>query len=159
VAEMNIHHLQKVASVYRQKGLAVVESAIVLPLVVFIILIVGEMGNAILQYNTLTHSVRNAARYIAEEAEAGTGVIQLTTAKAAATENLLLFGNINSGSEVLPGLSTDDITVTLVDSNKVSVRVEYDYQPIFFPNVPTIMGISGTGGAFTMRNEVIIRVL
>jgi hypothetical protein len=146
--------------VNHQKGVAVIESAIVLPIVIFIILIVGELGHAILQYNTLTQAARDGARYIAGAAEANTGVIQLTQAKIEATENLVVFGDIDAGTAILPDLSSDNISVSLIpDTNNILVSIAYDYQPIFFPNIPTIMGISDTGGAFTMNAEIVMRIL
>ena len=151
---------QKIRPVACQKGIAVIESVIVLPIVIFIILIVGELGNAILQYNTLTQSARDGARYIAGAAEANTGVIQLTQAKIEAAQNLVLSGDTGAGTPVLPDLSIDNISVALVPNSKnILVSVAYDYQPIFFPNIPTIMGISGTGGAFTMNAEIVMRIL
>jgi len=143
----------------KQKGVAVVESAIVLPLIIFIILIVGELGHAILQYNTLTQTVRNAARYIAEEAEANSGVITLTDAKIAKATNLLIGGTISSGPVKLPDLDLAVIQVLPVGGDSVSIEVAYNYQPIFFPNIPTLSGIDGAGGAFTMKTKIIMRIL
>jgi hypothetical protein len=157
---MNYYRLQQNVPIDRQKGVAVIESVIVLPLVIFIILIVGELGHAILQYNTLTRAARDGARYIAGAAEANTGVIQLTAAKIAATENLVAYGDINTGTAVLPDFGIDNVSVELIAGTKnILVSVEYDYQPIFFPNIPTIMGISDTGGAFTMNAEIVMRIL
>ena len=148
----------------RQKGIAVLECVIVLPLTLFMILAVAEIANGILQYNALTHAVRDAARYIAEEAGAGAGVIQLTGTKINATKNLAAYGSASSdpgytGTALLPGLSTANVTVALFDTYNVRVAVEYPYQPLFGPSLPALAGISGAGGAFTMRTEVIMRVL
>lgn len=157
---MNKSKSKQILPIAYQKGIAVIEAVIVLPIVIFIILIVGELGNAILQYNTLTQAARDGARYIAGAAEANTGVIQLTQAKIEAAENLVLSGDIDAGTPVLPDLSIDNISVELIPNSKnILVSVAYDYQPIFFPNIPTIMGISGTGGAFTMNAEIVMRIL
>jgi Flp pilus assembly protein TadG len=145
---------------YRQTGIAVVECAIVFPLVLFLVFAVAELAHGIRQYNTLTQTVRDAARYIAEEAEAGTGVVRLTTDKITATSNLVAYGTASAGTAVLPGLAPGNVTVTHDSAtNNISVKVEYAYQPLFGPSLPVLAGISGAGGTFTMKTEVIMRVL
>jgi Flp pilus assembly protein TadG len=63
----NIYSLH-LAKPLRQTGIAAVECVIVLPLVLFLILAVAEVGNAIQQYNSLTHAARDAARYASKKA-------------------------------------------------------------------------------------------
>ena len=48
----------------RQKGVAIVEFALVLPFLLLLTFITTEFGRAIWEYNTLTKSVRDAARYL-----------------------------------------------------------------------------------------------
>ena len=47
----------------RQRGVAIVEFALVLPLLLLMTFVVTEYSRALYQYNTLTKSVRDAARY------------------------------------------------------------------------------------------------
>ena len=56
-----------------QKGVAAVEFALVLPLLLILTFITTEFGRALYQYNTLAKSVRDAARYmsIQDPSEAG----------------------------------------------------------------------------------------
>ena len=68
-------------SLNKQYGLAMVEMVIVSPLLLLLIFGVAEMGRAFYQYNTLTKSVRDGARYLSGEAILGSTVIDLTVAK------------------------------------------------------------------------------
>jgi hypothetical protein len=112
-----------------------------------------------LQYNTLTQTVRDAARYVAEDAGAGTGVIQLTAEKIATAKNLASYGTTGAGTAVLPGLSPADITIALVNGNNVTVSASYAYQSLFAGNIPALVGDGAGGGPFTMKAEIIMRVL
>ena len=47
-----------------QRGVAIVEFALILPFLLLLTFITTEFGRAIYQYNTLTKSVRDAARYL-----------------------------------------------------------------------------------------------
>jgi Flp pilus assembly protein TadG len=144
----------------RQRGVAVVECVIILPVVLFIMLAVAEMANAILTYNKLTQTVRDASRYIATEAGAGSGIVQLTDEKIERTVNLVTYGKITAGGPtVLPNMDPNRVAVTLATDDDVSVAVTYDYQPLFVPVIPGIGGARMNGSGFQMNTEIIMRVL
>lgn len=143
----------------RQRGIVVVETVIVLPVVLFLLLAVAEFGNAILQYNLLTRAVRDSARYVASDAGANAGVINLTAEKITTARNLAVYGTSTPGTAVLPGLSPANITVAVVNTNNVSVSAQYQYQPLFAGNIPALVGAGNAGGTFTMNAQVIMRIL
>jgi Flp pilus assembly protein TadG len=143
----------------RQRGIVAVETVIVLPVVLFLLLAVAELGNAILQYNVLTRAVRDSARYVAGDAGANAGVINLTAEKITTARNLAVYGTSTPGTAVLPGLTTGNITVAIVNTNDVSVAAQYQYQPLFAGNIPALVGAGTAGGAFTMNAQVIMRIL
>jgi len=145
--------------VSNQRGIAVVECVIALPLVLFMILAVAEMGNAILQYNTLTQAVRGGARYFSDEAAGEDGVINVNATTLANTANIVVYGAITAGTPVLPGFSESNVTAATISSFEVSVLAQYDYQPIFFSGIPDLVGSGTAGGAFTMNAEVVMRIL
>jgi len=156
---MNSLKIHKAAqSRRRQRGIAALELMIVTPVVLFMIMAVAELGYAMRQYNTLTQSVRNAARYIAEEGvnEAG---INLTATKITATQNLAAYGSIAAGSPILPGLSPGSVTVAAISADELSVTATYPYQPIFVPSLPQIVNGVNAGGSFNMRAQVVMRRL
>ena len=67
-----------------------------------------EIGRVLYQYNTLTKSLRESAKYISlNSATLPTYAAQVTIAK-----NLAVFGNIGgTGSPIVPGLTTAKITI------------------------------------------------
>ncbi len=125
----------------RERGLAAVEAAIVLPVVIFLMLATAELGRAFYQYSTLVKAARNGVRYLANEAAVGdTRVIDLTAEKISSTRNLVVFGNMDGdGSPVIETFSTDDVTVSSPDPDYVEVEIAFDYQPLF-ASLPGLTG-------------------
>jgi Flp pilus assembly protein TadG len=77
----------------RTRGIAVVETAIVLPLLFILLLAVGELGRAFIQYSRLSHRVHAAARHVAENALTGTtGIPSLSSQLLSEARNLVVFG-------------------------------------------------------------------
>ena len=145
---------------HRQRGLAAVESVIVLPVVLFVMLVVAEFGNAILQYNTLTQAVRDGAKYLAIEGEDGSsGVVDITAQDISDTANLVVYGAIGGGTPLLPGLNPADISVVDLGNGNISVSADYPYQPFFLGGVPNVAGGGSPGGVINLRAEVVMRVL
>jgi Flp pilus assembly protein TadG len=124
---------------YQQRGVMTVEFIIVAPFLMLLMVAVSEFGHALYQYNTLTKSVRDGARYLASNALVGsTSTIIIDSTDIAETENLVVFGNTaGSGSAKLPGLSTTDITVSCLGGGTacpgvehIVVQAQYPYQSI-----------------------------
>ena len=141
----------------KQGGVAMIEFAIVLPILLMLTMATAEFGRAFLQYNTLTKAVRDAARYVAGQAVKGsTGVVQLNTTLTTRARNLVAFGNVaGSGSALLPGLVPTNVTIVPGAPGSVVVTANYTYVPIF-ASLPLFQnGSLGTGrtlsAAVTMR--------
>ncbi len=84
-----------------QGGVATIEFAIVLPLLLAICFGITEFGRAIYTYNSLAKSARGAARYLTTQA-AGSGH---TTAR-----NLVVYGNpAGTGTPLMPGLNSSNM--------------------------------------------------
>jgi len=114
----------------RERGTAMVEFAIVAPLMIFLLLAVAEMGHALNQYNTLTKAVRDGARYVAGDALEGTlNVVYLPDTLVEQTKQVVVYG-ASGGNTVLPGFGTGDVSVTKVDDQHVSVQASYSYTPL-----------------------------
>ena len=71
----------------RQKGVAIVEFALILPFLLLLSFITIEFGRAIWQYNTLTKSVRDAARYLSIQTPG--------TQRSREARNLMVYGNLS----------------------------------------------------------------
>ena len=147
----------------RQRGIAVIELTIVLPLLLLIFLGTAEFGRALYQYNTLTKTVRDGARYISQNSLNGsTGVVDVppTAVAVVETKNLVVYG-IRGGAFIplLPGFTTGDVTVIDAGGSNVTVTASYNFASIFGPTLPTF----GLGGpislTFAMQATVTMRAL
>ena len=120
-----------------QRGIALVETAICLPLLLFAMLVAGEVTNAFLQHNTLTKAVRDGARYAAGIALTA-GVVSLDANDISDTKNLVVYGNsAGTGTPVLPNLTVAAVTVTGVDTQFVDVHATYAYTGILGSVLPS----------------------
>lgn len=147
-------------TLYRERGVASIEFVIVAPFLLLLMMAVSEFSNALMHYNTLNKGVRDGVRYAAAQAAVGsTGVPQLDGAWVGGAQNLTVFGNLaGSGNPILPDLSTSDVQVTLPDSQHVTVRASYPYQPIF-ARIPAFYGDGAITPSFTFQASVTMRVL
>jgi Flp pilus assembly protein TadG len=112
--------------------------AITLPFLLLLMLSIAELGRILFQSNMLTQASRDAARYLAGEAIAGsTGVIQIDAALATETRNLLVYGNTaGAGAAMLPHLEAGDVTVSSPDAVHVTVTVSYPYRSLLGAVLP-----------------------
>lgn len=107
-------------------GVAAVEFALLLPIMILLVFGISEYGRALYQYNTLVKTVRDSARFLTQYNPAD-GAYPLAEAKC-----LVIYGNTTcSGSKLVPGL-----TVTMVKvCNPVACPIDYT---IIVPNAGTI---------------------
>ena len=132
---------------YRSQGAALVEFAIVAPLLAILLLGLTEFGHALYQHNTLEKAVASGARYVARNYQ-GIPVAddcditdsEWSTAISRAKQ-IISYGSVAPSSvgldhmnPDLPNLDPDDITITLRDDGGVCVvRVvaDVEYSSIF----------------------------
>ena len=91
----------------KQNGVALVEFALILPLLLILTFITTEFGRALYQYNTIAKSLRDASRYLSTQdpSIATTDPAKITTAK-----NLVVFGNPAGGvSPLVLGLEISHV--------------------------------------------------
>jgi Flp pilus assembly protein TadG len=154
-------HKQGGGRVPGQRGLAIVEFTIVLPLLLFLFLAVAEFGRAFLQYNLLTHAVRDSARFVASKALLGqAGSVNLDAATISQARSLVVYGNVGStGSPLLPGLATGNVTVSSVGGGNIAVLATYPYQPMIGAGIPDLVGVGRFAMRFNLSAEVVIRAI
>jgi hypothetical protein len=84
-----------------QRGVAIVEFALILPFLLILTMITIDFGRAVWEYNTLTKSVRDASRYLAT---------QPPGEKITQARNLMVYGSLtNTGEPLAAGLSLDNV--------------------------------------------------
>ena len=130
---------RKVRTAGRQAGLAAVEFAITLPVLLLLMLSIAEFGRMLSQYDTLTKAVRDSCRYVASKAAVGTtSVVSITPQLQGEAGNLVAFGNINgTGTALLSGLVSSNVTVADAGGGYVSVSATYTYSPMIGKTLPT----------------------
>jgi Flp pilus assembly protein TadG len=143
------------------RGVATIEVAIALPVLMLLMMATVEIGRLLSQYDTLTKSVRNAARYLASNAALGTtGVVSISAAVQGATANLVAKGNVNgTGSSLLPGLAAGNVTVANAGGGYVSVSATYTYQPLLGAALPTFGYGPAIALGFPVTATVVMRAL
>ena len=123
------------------RGVSLIEFALVLPMLLLLTFITTEFGRALYQYNTITKSVRDAARYLSIQDPS----IKLTDpAKVLAARRLVVYGSPNASNAATPlalGLSlaqVPDSNITWKSAgatpaiNTVTIKVSgYKFKPLF----------------------------
>jgi len=154
----------------RQGGLAMVEAVIVLPLLLFLALAIGEFGHMLMLYTTLNKAQQDGARYLANVAILGdTGNICLgdhdavsgpdcdgVSGNVVETKNLIIYGSINDPPEpgAVPLLYPGDPAVlpeVLISEPEgmdgfVRIQVTYNFTPVF----GDVLSTFGFGDEFTL---------
>ena len=138
-----------------QKGVAVVEFALILPMLLVLTFITTEFGRAIYQYNILVKSVRDGARYLS---------IQQPGTRITEARNLIVYGNLaGTGTALAPGLTAANVpapTWQTAGSDPVinTVRVQivgYSFQSIFSTAFGQTFGTVGFSDiTATMRSHL-----
>lgn len=143
----------------RSAGVAAVEFVIAVPILIFVLLAIAELGRAFIQYDTLSYSIRNSARYVSENAIVGTtGVIDVSGA-AQAARNLAVYGTPGGGGQpVLPGFGAGHVSVSNAGGGNIEVTATYPYQPLIGSALPMFRG-GAEPTTFNMRISVIMRAI
>lgn len=121
-----------------QRGVAIVEFALLLPMLLLLLFIAVELGRALMEYNTVAKSVRDASRYLS---------IQLPGTKFTEARNLVVYGNIaGSGSPLLAGLNTGlvpDPTWQAAGTDPIITTVTVQVSGYTFtPQMASVFGMS-----------------
>jgi Flp pilus assembly protein TadG len=92
-------------------GAAIVEFALVAPLLVFLICGMAEFANAMRQYHVMEKGVRDAGRYLARVPMTGCAV---NASAATAARNLAVTGRTSGGTALLPNWADANTVVVSV---------------------------------------------
>ncbi|MFZ3155684.1 TadE/TadG family type IV pilus assembly protein [Pseudomonas sp.] len=144
-----------------QRGVAMVEFAIALPLLLLLLLAIGEFGRMLYQYNSLLQASRDAGRYVAGQAWNDTLGVDLNGDLQSKTKNVAVYGlpaNPGGYPPVVPGLASDDVTVDLVGAEHVRVRISYMFRPVIGASLPTFFG-DPIPLSIALQSTVVMRVL
>jgi Flp pilus assembly protein TadG len=85
----------------KQSGVALVELALIIPLLLLLTFITTEFGRAMYEYNAVTKSTRDAVRYLS---------FQTPGTHIAEARNLMVYGNLaGTGTPLVRGLSLANV--------------------------------------------------
>ena len=146
----------------RARGIAAVEFVVSVPFLLLLLFAATELGRAFVQYQTLSYSVRQSARYVSENSINGTtGVVALSSQTITEARNLAVYGNVQgSGPAKLPGYLPGQVQVVNAGGNNIQVTATYPYQLMIGPVFPMLGFGSGQGsGGYDMRIAVIMRAI
>lgn len=145
----------------RQRGLALVETAITLPLLLFIMLAASEFTFAFVQHTTLTKAARDGARWVAEEAIDNTQTVNLSQQLIDQARSLVVYGDPDqtSGTPVVSGLTVNDVSVLDVGGDNIEIQVNYAYTGILGTVLPAFGYGSDISLLFNMTASVTMRAL
>jgi Flp pilus assembly protein TadG len=113
-----------------QRGVALIEFALVLPFLLILSLMTTELGRAVYRYNSTAKVVRDAVRYLS---------MQTPGTHIAESRNLIVYGNIaGTGSPLDPALTAANVSAPTWQTagsgpliNTVTVRVSgYQFRPM-----------------------------
>jgi Flp pilus assembly protein TadG len=125
---------------HRQRGAALIELALITPLLLLLTLITTEFGRAMYEYNAVVKSTRDAVRYLS---------VQTPGTHIAEARNLMVYGNTaGTGASLARGLSLANVPVgscctwQSAGANPliatVTVRISsYTFHSLF----PSVMGV------------------
>lgn len=125
----------------KQNGVALVELALIIPLLLLLTFITTEFGRAMFEYNAVTKATRDAVRYLS---------FQTPGTKITEARNLMVYGNLaGTGTPLARGLTLTNVPAgscciwqtagTNPVVNTVTVRVSsYTFRPLF----SSVLGIA-----------------
>lgn len=117
-----------------QRGLAMVEFAITLPLLLLMLLAIGEFGRMLYQYNSLLQASRDAGRFVATHAWNSTlGIVDLNSDLQTQAKNIAVYGVPSSQagfSSVVSGLTPANVQVSTLGAEHVQISITYNFCPV-----------------------------
>jgi hypothetical protein len=147
----------------RQQGVAMVEFAIALPLLLLLLLGIAEFGRLLVQYNSLLQASRDAGRYVAGKVWNRTlGEMTLSDQLLTETRHVAVYGlPRNTGAPVVPGLSLADVQVSPVagTTDHVQVRIGYTFRPVIGSALPALFTGQGLSLEVPLAATVVMRAL
>ncbi|WP_327437805.1 TadE family protein [Pseudomonas donghuensis] len=145
-----------------QRGLAMVEMVITLPLLLLMLFAIGEFGRMLFQYNSLMQASRDAGRFVAGQAwNATLGKVEVSDTLRAQAQSVAVYGvpaNPNGYPAVVPGLTTGKVSVTVVGTDHIQVSINYTFLPVIGSAIPAFYGQSEPLG-LTLTSTVVMRAL
>ena len=136
------------------QGLAAVEFVVTVPVLIVVMLAIAEIGHALVQFDTLSYSVRSSARYVSENVipgDSGTISDQLIADVQDEARNLVVYGTVTESGDppLLPNGEATAVTASSAGTFDIEVVAVYPYVPLVASILP----------GFDMRVAVTMRAI
>jgi Flp pilus assembly protein TadG len=146
---------------HAERGVAMVEFTIIVPLILLLIFGITEVGRAIVCYNALTKALEDGARHAAAYGMLGTtGSVYIDAGLASEIRNLVVYGDAQGGTApLIEGLQTSQISISVPAPGLIEVSATYPYTPVMGLTLPTFGYGTSPSFAFDLRAAVTMRAL
>lgn len=151
-------------SIKNQKGIAVIEMTLVLPFLLLILFATAEFSRLLYQYNALTNTVRNATRYMSNNALNGSSnTVLISPVIEDNTVRILTFGYLLPVSSttlpILPNLENSIISFSTSEDKFVTLTVSYPWTPIFSNSLPSFVSAESFDLSFPLVISYTMRAI
>ena len=140
----------------KEKGSAVVELAIVFPILLLLFVGCAELGRLFYTYTTLAKATKSGARYLSNSKEFTSGDTDTANAAILRAQSLVVCGyeDCTDKTPIVPGLKTsnpENVKVTLFTQTEGTVQVQYVTVEIqnytYQRGIFTLDGVTGASGS------------
>ncbi len=154
--------MQKPKCFFDQKGAAMVEFAIVLPLLVVVLLGIIEFSYAYSRLNTLNKATHEAARWFSDPKQARNGVfngdINLSSDHVNTAKTI-----IKEFDNSLSSLQDNDISITSPITDHIQIKIVYSHSFLLSNALSSMLGLltgssSSLGPNITLTASSVMRV-
>lgn len=126
----------------KQQGIAAIEFAIVVPVMLFLMMATAEFGRVFYHYNTLTKAVQTGARYASKPLLSTSELTNIDAAFKQKIQNFVVYGNENGGgAAVLNGFAASNTNVSIssnVADKTITIEAQYNYNFSVLGDLPFI---------------------
>ncbi|RKZ62233.1 MAG: hypothetical protein DRQ44_11155 [Gammaproteobacteria bacterium] len=140
----------------KQRGIAAIEFAIVVPVMLFLMLATAEFGRVFYHYNTLTKAVQTGARYASKPLMTTNELTNLDAGFKQKIQNFVVYGNENGGgAAVLNGFAASSTNVSIstdIANKTITIEAQYNYDFAVLSDLPFIGYILPT---LTLKSSVV----
>jgi len=124
-----------------QRGASILEFLIIVPVLLILSFTAIEFGGIFTRWDTVHKSVQDAARYLSAVADNKNN----TDTQKAIAANLVKYGSVNSGTQLLPGTYDDPVIAAVGGGEHISVSVVYHHTPIAGQALSNLLQLIGSG--------------
>jgi hypothetical protein len=125
----------------KQAGASLLEFLIVIPVLLTLAYTAIEFGTIFVRLDTLTKSVQDATRYLSDVSVNKSN----TPAQKTIAENLIKYGSVVAGPQLLPGVFDAPI-ISHPDANHVGISVVYHHVPVGGEALSNLLQFKSLGG-------------